>query len=111
VKKFKYLRHKEIKSKLYFAIFCLHVCYLKCAKSKEGTGIWMILWDSTTMIKSRGLDGGTCSIHGTDNKCILSFGGKPKEDHLNDFGVEGRAILNWILYKQYMRMWTGLIWL
>jgi hypothetical protein len=48
-------------------------------------------------------------MHGTDNKCIQCFGGKPKRDHLKDLGVEGRTILNWILKKQDMRMWAGFI--
>jgi hypothetical protein len=34
--------------------------------------------------------------------------GNPK--HLGDLDVDGR-ILNWILKKQNMRMWTGFIWL
>jgi hypothetical protein len=50
-------------------------------------------------------------MHGPDNKCIQSFGGKPKRGHLKDLGVEGRTILNWILKKQDTRMWAGFIWL
>jgi hypothetical protein len=67
--------------------------------------------DGTRVIKSKGLDGGTCSMHRTDNKCIQSFGGKPKRYHFKDLGVEGRTILNWILKKQDMSIWAGFIWL
>jgi hypothetical protein len=49
-----------------------------------------------------------CKEH---NKCIQRFGGKPKRDHLEDVGVEGRIILNQIIKKQDMRMWVEFIWL
>jgi hypothetical protein len=32
-------------------------------------------------------------------------------DHLEDLGVEGKIILEWILKRQRGMVWTGLIWL
>jgi hypothetical protein len=34
-----------------------------------------------------------------------------ERDRLGDVGVDGRIILQRILKKQVMRVWTGLIWL
>jgi hypothetical protein len=31
--------------------------------------------------------------------------------HLEDLGVDGKVIVEWILGKQRGRMWTGCIWL
>jgi len=31
-------------------------------------------------------------------------------DHLGDLGVDGRIIVNWILKKWDVRLWTGFIW-
>jgi len=31
--------------------------------------------------------------------------------HLEDPGVDGRIILNWIFKKWYGEAWTGLLWL
>jgi hypothetical protein len=32
-------------------------------------------------------------------------------DHSEDLGVGGRIILEWILWKQGEKLWTGCIWL
>jgi len=32
-------------------------------------------------------------------------------DHLRDRIINGRKIINWILKKQRVKMWTGFIWL
>jgi hypothetical protein len=34
-----------------------------------------------------------------------------ERDLLEDLGIDGRIILNWILGKQGKRVWTGFIWL
>jgi hypothetical protein len=41
------------------------------------------------------------------------FGGQNlnETDHLQDLGVYGRIILEFILKKSFGRAWTGLIWL
>jgi hypothetical protein len=32
-------------------------------------------------------------------------------DHLEDLGIDGRIILEWILWKWGERVWIGFIWL
>jgi hypothetical protein len=34
-----------------------------------------------------------------------------RRDHCEDFGLDRRIILKWILKKQTEGMWTGFIWL
>ena len=39
------------------------------------------------------------------------WGNVRERDHLEDSGVDGRIILNWIFNKWMGGAWTGLIWL
>jgi hypothetical protein len=34
-----------------------------------------------------------------------------RRDKLGDLGIDGSIILKWTLEKQYVRLWTGFIWL
>jgi hypothetical protein len=44
--------------------------------------------------------GGTYSTRGRDEKCIQILVGKSEVgDHSEDLGVDGRIILEWILWK------------
>jgi hypothetical protein len=44
--------------------------------------------------------GGACSTDGRDEQCIQYFVGKPSAKiHLEDVGVDGKIILEWILGK------------
>jgi hypothetical protein len=42
--------------------------------------------------------GGVCTKYGKDEKCIQNFGEKNLKvrDHLEDLGIDGRIILEWI---------------
>jgi len=57
--------------------------------------------------------GETRSTHWSDEKCIQYFGWKKVKGrvHLEDLGVDGRIILEWILGKFGGRVWTEFIWL
>jgi hypothetical protein len=45
-------------------------------------------------------------------KCILDFGGDPREgDHLEEAGTDGRIIPKLLFRKCDGEAWTGLIWL
>ena len=39
------------------------------------------------------------------------WGDLSERDHLEDVGVDGRLMLNWIVKKWDEESWTGLIWL
>jgi hypothetical protein len=44
--------------------------------------------------------GGACNTHGRDKKCTQNLLGKLKGgDHSEDIGVDGKIILEWILWK------------
>jgi hypothetical protein len=44
--------------------------------------------------------GGTCSMHGRDEKCIQNFHRKPEGKRtLGRLRVDGRIILEWIIRK------------
>jgi len=47
--------------------------------------------------------GDVCSAYGGDGADIQGFGGKTlrKESNLDDIGLNGRILLEWILDKQY----------
>jgi hypothetical protein len=57
--------------------------------------------------------GRACSTRGKGEKRVESFGRQTLNgrDHLKDLGLDGRIILEWILYKQSGRFWTVYIWL
>jgi hypothetical protein len=44
---------------------------------------------------------GSCSKHGTDEKCIQDFGRKilKGRDHSEDLGADGKIILEWFFGK------------
>ena len=54
-----------------------------------------IMWMNST--------GDVCSAYGGDGADIQGFGGKTlrKESNLDDIGLNGRILLEWILDKQY----------
>jgi hypothetical protein len=55
--------------------------------------------------------GGASRMYGKDEKCIQNSDQNLKwEDNLEDPEVDGRIILEWILEKRSVRMWTGFIW-
>jgi len=44
--------------------------------------------------------GGTCNTHGRDEKCTVFWSERLEgRDHLEDVGVDGRLMLEWILEK------------
>jgi len=51
--------------------------------------------------------GGACSTYGEEQKCR----NLRERDHLEDPGVDGRIILQWIFRKWNMKAWTGSSWL
>jgi hypothetical protein len=54
----------------------------------------------------------TCRMHGREQKCVWDLVGKPDaKDHLEDLGIDGRTILQWVLRKETGRTYTQLIWL
>jgi hypothetical protein len=49
-----------------------------------------------------------------DEKCVQNFSRKPegkRRDISENLGIVRRIILTWILKKEDMKMWTGVIWL
>jgi hypothetical protein len=51
-------------------------------------------------------------MHGKIRSARRILVGSLKEtDHFRDIGVDRRIILQWILRRQGLKMWTGLIWL
>jgi hypothetical protein len=55
---------------------------------------------------------GAGSMHVKIRNLYKILVGKLKEtDHLEDQGVDGRIILEWILGKYGGRLWTGCMWL
>jgi hypothetical protein len=56
--------------------------------------------------------GGSRSTHGGDEKCIQNFVGKAEvRKPLEDIGIDGKIILEWILENQGGKVWAGLIWI
>jgi hypothetical protein len=56
--------------------------------------------------------GETCSMHGTDEKCIKSIVKNPEEKRpLGDIGVNVSMILKRILGKYGIKLWIGFKWL
>jgi hypothetical protein len=67
---------------------------------------------SGDQIQSNGM-GGACSTYEVDEGRIRGFGGVTwgKRDHVEDLGVDGRIILEFVLKISVGRAWSGLIWL
>jgi hypothetical protein len=40
--------------------------------------------------------GGECSMYRGQEKCIKHFGGVRERDYLEDLGIDGRIILQWM---------------
>jgi hypothetical protein len=56
--------------------------------------------------------GGACSIHGRDENVYKLLVRKSEgRDHLEYLGIARRIILEWILKKQGVRLWSGFMWL
>jgi len=56
--------------------------------------------------------GKACSTHRRDEKCTQNLGRNLKgKDHLENPGVDGKIILQWILGKWDGKVWTPCIWL
>jgi hypothetical protein len=51
--------------------------------------------------------GGACSTHGKDMHTVLLFGNLKGRDHLEDVGIDGKVILEWILGENGGKVWTG----
>jgi len=46
-------------------------------------------------------------MHGEEGKCVHCFGDETgMKDRLEDLGLGGRIILNWVLWKDVRRTWT-----
>jgi hypothetical protein len=43
--------------------------------------------------------GRTCSTYGGEERCIQGLVGKPEGHHVEDPGVDGKIILNWIFER------------
>ena len=52
--------------------------------------------------------GGVCGTYGGEEKCAQSFGGQnlKERDRLEDLGIDGRIILNYVL-----RRWEESVWI
>jgi hypothetical protein len=57
--------------------------------------------------------GGAYSKHGRNEKCIKHFGSETcrERDHSEDLCIDKKIILEWILGKYGVGMWSGCIWL
>jgi hypothetical protein len=55
--------------------------------------------------------GGACGMYGEKMHRGFWWGNLKERDSLEDLGVDGRGIIKWILNKEDMRSWIGLIWL
>jgi hypothetical protein len=51
------------------------------------------------------------SMGETINACRIIVKNLKGRDYCENLGIGGRIILKWILMKNDMEMWTGLIWL
>jgi hypothetical protein len=49
---------------------------------------------------------GACNMHDMDEMENIK-----RKDHLEDLGLNGRIILEWILRMQGGKKWTGCMWL
>jgi hypothetical protein len=56
---------------------------------------------------------GACNTHGADDKRIQNISQKiwNAGDHLGELGVDGKIILQCILNKYDVMIWTGFLWL
>jgi hypothetical protein len=52
--------------------------------------------------------GGTCSTRGRNEKCLVWVGSLMGRDHLEDLGVDGRIVLEWILGRM---LWEVVDWM
>ena len=55
--------------------------------------------------------GGTRSRYGGEVHTKFLWGNLREGVHLEDVGVDGRVISNWLFKKMDVGEWTGLIWL
>jgi hypothetical protein len=53
--------------------------------------------------------GGTCIMHGTDEKLVQYFGSKTGRDYSEDLGIDGRIISECVLRKWGGKVWTEFI--
>jgi hypothetical protein len=63
------------------------------------------------MVFCLGIEQGLTTAHRKNPACPKYYTDLERRENLEDLGVDGRIILEWILKRKFRRMWTGYFWL